>query len=132
MTVFPIEDIASKTADGSCVHECEGHFWIMEHVAGKITPIELADSVEAFCSEALQAVEDIDTQKDVDLLYEVSDIQTWANLGLCFANRLRAAVAYQRYMDSDEAESKTKAIELMEASLDNWKEVVRITSPDLP
>jgi hypothetical protein len=127
MTVFPIEDIASKTPmDPAYMSVRE---FLDGATSGKITPIELADSVEAFCSEALQAVEDIDTQKDVDLLYEVSDIQTWANLGLCFANRLRAAVAYQRYMDFNGAEAKTKAIELMEASLDNWKEVVRITTP---
>lgn len=127
MTVFPIEDIASKTPmDPAYMSVRE---FLDGSTNGKITPLELADSVEAFCSEALNAVEGIDKQNNVDLLYEVSDIQTWANLGICFANRMRAAVAYQSYLDSDEDEDKSRAIELMEASLENWKEVVRITAP---
>jgi hypothetical protein len=127
MTVFPIEDIASKTPMDPAFMGVRD--FLAGSADGKITPLELADSVEAFCIEALKAVEDIDTQNNVDLLYEVSDIQTWANLGICFANRLRAAVAYQSYLDSNVAEDKFRAVELMETSLENWKEVVKITEP---
>jgi len=75
----------------------------------------------------MEMVQSIDTAGNVDLRYEVSDINTWANLGICFANRLRAAVEYQKFSMSGNALDKAKSVELLEKSLDNWKEVVRIT-----
>jgi hypothetical protein len=128
MTVFPIEQIMNKIPMDPALMGIKEY---LEHGAtvDKITPLELADSVEAFCNQTLKSVESINAQNDIDLRYEVSDIRTWAYLGICFANRLRAAIAYQQYMDLGDESHKTRAIELLEKSLDNWKNIVTITEP---
>jgi hypothetical protein len=129
MTVFPMEELCSKTPMEPKYMGIREFLKSNGMVSEKITPIQLADSLEAFCMEAIDDMKPIDTKGNVDLLYEVSDIKTWANLGICFANRLRAGVEFQLYMENGEMAHKTKAIELLEQSLENWKEVVRITRP---
>ncbi len=127
MKVFPVAQMATKIP-------MEPHYMSIPELisgdvsaTGKISPLVLADSLETFCRDAMVIVESIDTTHNVDLRYEVSDINTWANLGICFSNRLRAAVEYHRFQISGNKEDKAKAIELLEKSLENWKEVVRIT-----
>jgi hypothetical protein len=129
MTVFPMEELCSKTPMEPKYMGIGEFLKSNGAVAEKITPHQLADSLETFCMEAIDDMKPIDTKGNVDLLYEVSDIRTWANLGICFANRLRAGVEFQRYIENGEMAHKTKAIELLEQSLENWKEVVRITKP---
>ena len=128
MTVFPIEDIVNKTPMDPAYMSIN-EYLEQGDFHGKITPLELADSIETFCHQSLDEVENMDCSSNVDLQYEVADIQTWANLGICFANRLRAAVELQKYTISNEESDKNKSLEFMEASLDNWKEVVKITTP---
>lgn len=125
MTVFPIEDIASKQPMDPAYMSVKE--FLENGDSDKITPIELADSIEAFCNSSLASVQNINAGENIDLQYEIADIATWANLGICFANRLRAAVAYQKYVDGNG--QKEEALKLMEASLENWKEVVKITKP---
>ncbi len=55
------------------------------HEDGKISPIELADSIDLFCLKAIAGVENMNTKDNNDLLYEVSDIRTWAHLGMYFS-----------------------------------------------
>ena len=127
MTIFPIEDIANKTPmDPAYVGVKE---FLENGDDEKISPLELADSLEKFCSSVISDMEKISDGGNIDLLYEIADIKTWANLGLCFANRLRASVAYQKYVESEHGSKKSEALALMEKSLENWKEVVRITEP---
>ena len=129
MKVFPIEEMAQK------IPMDPRYMSIPELIsgdglaAGKISPLELADSIEAFCLEAKEHVKPIDVGENVDLRYEVADINTWASLGICFANRLRAAVSYQKFVETNDAAHKASAISLLEKSLENWKEVVSITQP---
>lgn len=108
---------------------------IQEYLAGdkaasprKISPVELADSIETFCSSALEEVSGIRTGDHTDLLYEVSDIRTWAHLGLYFAGKLRAAVAYQQYLDSGEQTFLVGAVSWLEEATRHWKKVSEITS----
>ncbi len=129
MTVFPIEELCNKTPMDPQYMSIGEFVNNGEHSHGKITPIHLADSLEAFCVETLNLLQSIDTDENIDLFYEVSDIKTWANLGISFANRLRAGVAYQQFKNSGEMADKNRAIGLLEQSLENWKEVVRITEP---
>ncbi len=127
MKVFPLEQIAAKIPMEPRYMSIPELISGDASAAGKISPLVLADSLEGFCREAIDMVKSIDTAANVDLRYEVSDIHTWANLGICFANRLRAAVEFHRFQISGNKVDKTKAIELLEKSLENWKEVVRIT-----
>jgi hypothetical protein len=96
---------------------------------GKISPLHLADSVEVFCNQALSDVKRIKPGKNVDLLYEVSDVKAWANLGFYFSNKLRAAVEYKRYKTSNEKKDLEKAIEWLTKATENWHSLVEITTP---
>jgi hypothetical protein len=98
-------------------------------VEGKITPLQLADSVETFCMEALAETEKIKPGKNTDLLYEVADIQAWSCLGLYFSAKLRAAVDYQKYLNTGEKEFHQKAVQNLEKAAENWRELVIITEP---
>ncbi|HSO87286.1 MAG TPA: hypothetical protein VLQ91_12085 [Draconibacterium sp.] len=98
-------------------------------VEGKITPVQLADSVETFCLKALAEVENIDPGKNTDLLHEVTDIRTWSQLGLYFSCKLRAAVDYQKYVNTGEKEFHQNAVQNLEKAAENWRELVIITEP---
>jgi hypothetical protein len=96
---------------------------------GKISPFHLADSLEAICTLALYDVNRIKPGKNVDLLYEVSDIKAWANLGLYFSNKLRAAVEYKRFQTSNEIKDLEKSIEWLTKATENWYALVEATTP---
>ncbi|MEZ4777723.1 MAG: hypothetical protein R3D00_31405 [Bacteroidia bacterium] len=97
--------------------------------SGKITPLVLADSIDSFCKAAIGETESIHTENNNDLLYEVSDIQTWAYLGMYFSHKLRAAVAYQQYQDSGEKTALEESVKWLEMATGHWDSVVKITTP---
>jgi len=99
-----------------------------EHFAAdKMTPPALAERLERDNREALRLVGDIDFTGNASLRYEVSDVQTWASLGLHLAEKLRGAVALQTYRKTGNAAQKQLAIEHLQRALGYWDEVVRIT-----
>lgn len=55
----------------------------------KITPPTLARTLEVDCQKALQLVQAINTSANRSLLYEVTDVKVWANLGLHLAEKLK-------------------------------------------
>jgi hypothetical protein len=101
----------------------------------KITPLNLATRLEKDCKKALELVKGVDTKKDKTLLYEVSDISTWANLGLHFAAKIRAAVALQTYRLTGNELNKKTALQFAYKALQYWDTVISITRPlynDMP
>jgi hypothetical protein len=97
--------------------------------ANALTPLGLADLLERDCREALQLVEKIETGDDVALAYEVADARVWANLGLHLAEKLRGAVALQRFRASPDPAQRDAAIVHLTRALERWDEVIRITRP---
>jgi hypothetical protein len=95
----------------------------------KISPIHLADSLDVFCQKALKDVEGVQVGKNIDLVYEVSDIRAWANLGMYFSNKLRAAVEYKRYKLSHDKKDLNKAIVWLTKATEYWHSLVGITKP---
>ncbi|MBN2610568.1 MAG: hypothetical protein JXB00_03350 [Bacteroidales bacterium] len=95
----------------------------------KISPVHLADSIESFCNQALLEVKRIKPGKNVDLLYEVSDIKTWAYLGLYFSNKLRASVEYKRFIISHDEKDLQKAIDWLTIANAYWHSLVEVTTP---
>jgi hypothetical protein len=69
------------------------------------------------------------------LMYEVSDIKTWAYLGLHLAEKLEGAMELQRfYMNGKETDRKD-AISHLTKALGYWDKVIAITRPlykDMP
>lgn len=100
-----------------------------EEFPERINPLELADSIDSFCTSALDNVSAIQTGRNTDLLYEKSDISAWAELGMYFSNKLRAAVSYQQYLDTGEGDFLAQAIAWLEEGAKHWKNAVEITSP---
>jgi len=97
--------------------------------AGKISPYHLADSLETICIQALSDVKRVKPGKNVELLYELTDIKAWANLGLYFSNKLRAAVEYKRFKTSNEVKDLEKSIEWLTKATENWHALVEATTP---
>lgn len=97
--------------------------------ADRVTPPALADLLERDNREALRLVAGVDATGNAALLYEVSDVRTWANLGLHLAEKLRGAVALQRFRTTGAEEQRQAAIAHLRRALGYWDEVVRITRP---
>jgi hypothetical protein len=98
--------------------------------AGAVTPPDLADALERDCREALALTGKIDVSGNASLMYEVADVQVWSNLGLHLAEKLRGAVALQRFRNSGgERAEREAAIAHLAKALGYWDEVIRITRP---
>ena len=101
----------------------------------KITPPDLAAMLERDCNKALELVKTINVAGNDPLMFEVSDVKVWANLGLFFAEKLKGAVALQKYRINGGEENKQNSVKHLEKALQFWDEVISITSPiynDMP
>ncbi len=98
-------------------------------VQGKITPFQLADSLTVICNDVLKKINLLKTNKNVDLLYEVTDMKAWAQLGLYFSNKLRAAVEYKRFKTSKNTADLNASIAYLTSATNNWHDLVTITKP---
>jgi hypothetical protein len=103
--------------------------------ADKVTPPVLIQMLERDCRKALELVSYINTSKNNALMYEVADIKAWANMGLHYAEKLKAAVAFQIYRTEGGEEHKQQAIGHLQSALKYWDAVIAITRPiynDMP
>lgn len=112
-----VKDFVAKRATGEAIPE------------GTMTPLKLADELEADNREALRLVENIDVSKNASLRYEVADVKVWANLGLYYAAKLRGAVAVQTYRTLGGEQVRQESVTQLDQSLRYWDEVVAITQP---
>ena len=94
---------------------------------GKINPEEMADSMEAFCLQAIDLVSSVHPGNNSGLLYEKTDILTWANLGLYFAWKLRSAVYYQRFVEEGDTRFHAEAVTYLERATEYWDHVSSLT-----
>lgn len=100
-----------------------------------VTPPVLIAQLERDNHAALDLVQTIDPAGNVALIYEIADVKTWAHLGLHLAEKLKGALALQRYRQSGDAADRQAAIEHLQRALDQWDEVIAITRPlyrDMP
>lgn len=95
----------------------------------RITPPILIEMLERDNREALRLVEQIDTDGNASLMYEVADVKTWANLGLYLAEKLKGAMALHTYRLFGGEENKQQAISHLQQALGYWDEVIKITRP---
>lgn len=104
----------------------EGTLGNMKFVPGKITPLMLADSLEANSHQVISIVRAFPAPSPA-LACELGDLETWANLSLYFADKIRAGVALQRYRLSGHQIDKEKAVRLLEGCAGLWKRIGEIT-----
>jgi hypothetical protein len=101
----------------------------------KVTPPILIRMLEQDSKIALRLVKDIKTDNNTSLMYEVADVEVWANLGLYFAEKLKGAMALQTYRIEGGEENKRNAVKHLENALGFWDKVIEITRPiykDMP
>jgi hypothetical protein len=97
--------------------------------ANQITPPIYAQKLAADCQKALGLMKSIDVATNQDLMYEVADAKIWANLGLYFSEKTKAAVALQTFRKTGNIKSKQEAVFHLEKALVYWDEVISISSP---
>jgi hypothetical protein len=101
----------------------------------KITPPVLIKMLNQDCRKALKLVDNIDTEGNASLMYEVSDIRTWAYLGLHLAEKLEGAMELQRFYINGNEKNRKESIRHLEKALVSWDKVIEITRPiykDMP
>ena len=100
-----------------------------------ITPPVLVKMLKQDCRKALKLVSSIVTDDNASLMYEVSDIMTWANLGLHLAEKLEGAMELQRFYITGDEKNRKESIKHLEKALGFWDIVTGITRPiykDMP
>ncbi len=95
--------------------------------AGKLSPLMLADSLEADSRQILQTVQQLRKGAAAPLQCELDDLATWAYLSSYFANKLRAGVALAIYRQAHDVAQQQRAIALLGKCLTDWQQVCRIT-----
>lgn len=97
---------------------------------GLVTPLELADGLEADGREALKlaaAARRAGAASTGALACEFDDIETWACLSLYFADKLRAGTALETYQSRGGAAAREKAVRLLERAAGYWDRICGIT-----
>jgi len=101
----------------------------------KITPPILSEMLADDCNKAIALIKELNFSEDNPVKYEIADIKAWANLGLFFSERTKAATALETYRKNGNEMNKQNAISYMENALKYWDELINITRPlynDMP
>jgi len=85
----------------------------------KVTPLQLASTLEKDNQKALDIVNNINTSHET-LKCEIADVKAWAYLGLYFAKKLRTAVALNQ-------NNKTNAVHNITKAQKYWQDLVVVT-----
>ena len=56
-------------------------------------------------------------------------METWANLGLFFAEKIKGGIALQMYRVTGNGEDKQNAVKHLENALGYWDKIIEITEP---
>jgi hypothetical protein len=94
--------------------------------ADRTTPLQVADSAEADARAALKLLASLGSHRGA-VGEEIADAVAWAHLGLYLADKLRAAVALERFRIGDDRQGQQRAVELLERCLVHWDAVVAAT-----
>ena len=95
----------------------------------RVTPDELADSLERDSRAALALIDPIRVGSNASLGQEVADIRIWAGLGLHLAEKLRGAIALETWRANGDEARKQAAVGHLEKALTHWDEVIRVSRP---
>ena len=92
----------------------------------KITPLQLADTLERNASEALNYIKDISSINPA-LEEEIGDVKAWSYLSYYFGDKLRAGVALENYSVTKNIGEKNKAIYYINLAKTHWENLVQVT-----
>jgi hypothetical protein len=91
-----------------------------------ITPMAVAEAAERDARETLARLEAVSTT-NVAVSDELADAATWAHLGLYLADKIRAAVALERYRRGLTDSGRDEAMALLQKCLQHWDQIVAST-----
>ncbi|SFD09839.1 hypothetical protein SAMN05216167_103304 [Spirosoma endophyticum] len=96
--------------------------------AGKVSPVTLADWLDADSKTILTHVQQLRSTTNATLICELADLETWAYLSRYFADKLRAGVSLQTYRLSQDRSQQQQAIALLNNCLNHWRKVSELTA----
>ncbi len=96
--------------------------------AGKISPLALADLLDADAKQVLTRTGQLRPGAAPTLVCELADLETWAHLSRYFADKLRAGVALQAYRLSGDTVKQQQAIALLTKCRTHWQRVSELTA----
>ncbi len=94
------------------------------------TPVEIATDSERDAREVLEVAERLKSRAAVTpgaLGCEIADLETWANLALYLAQKLRAGVALETFRRTGAPKEKEIAVSLLEVAVRYWENIAAIT-----
>ena len=95
---------------------------------GKVSPLQLADASEKDSRKVLTLVKQLRPKATSSALTcELDDLETWAYLGLYFADKLRAGVSLQTFRLTGVKLKQQQAITKLQQCLAHWQKVSEIT-----
>lgn len=86
-----------------------------------ISPLEVANILEANANEALNAIESIEDGGNIELRETLGDIKSQAHFGLYWASKIRGGVELAYFRLNKNPEHKEKAISYLGKALEEWK-----------
>ncbi|WP_263705904.1 alpha-glucuronidase family glycosyl hydrolase [Shouchella tritolerans] len=101
-----------------------------ESTEGWVTPIQLAETLEKDSQHSLELLASIADHDSPVLCCEKADIKAWAYLGFYFADKLRAGVCYQMYLETGDESERQKALQWLESphAIKHWDDLIEVTS----
>lgn len=86
-----------------------------------ISPLLVADNLEAFAREALTGVAQMSGGDNTELNETLGDIRSQAHFGLYWAHKIRGGLELQRFRNTKDKNHRTKAVTHLEKALAEWK-----------
>ena len=96
---------------------------------GELTPLALADELNALSKRTFGLVQGIEPGNDVALRYEIEDVKVWAKLADYLAEKIRGGVAYYTFQKTKDKSEQKKAIDHLKKALKEWDAVIALTEP---
>jgi len=96
--------------------------------AGKVDPLQLADSLETDSRLVMKLVNQMRPKAKAALACELDDLETWALLSQYFSDKIRGGVALHTYRTNHLKAEQQKAIDLLTVCHKHWKKLAEITS----
>lgn len=91
-----------------------------------ITPLEVADNLEAFARTALEKTNGMSGGGNNELSETIGDIRAMGHLGNYYGKKIRGAVNLKLYQVTKDQKYKSLAVAELEESLKAWQEYARV------